>query len=141
MTEAPLIKKINTLPLDIVNYIYSFRPAYRIDMWYKKYHQNYNFLRTIAEHNENRKDTIYHLFYRFFPYEKLYSVIHVKHRERQYDYSWYWIEDATDVDDVIQEILEKFTILYLDDKNHYTLYKLHLNYMVLAKMIQNNEPI
>jgi hypothetical protein len=43
--------------------------------------------------------------------------------------------------ELIDEILEKFTILYLDDKNHYPLYKLHLNYMVIAKMIQNNEPI
>jgi hypothetical protein len=137
MDQQSLQKKLDKLPLDVVNYIYSFRPCYRIDMWLEKYQHSYTFLRSITTKDETHNDIIYHLFYHFFPKEVLHSVKHIEVEETDNYKIWYRMRDSTKTDELIHEVLIKLVSLYKDEKNHYSLFKLHLNYIVMAKLMDN----
>lgn len=138
---------LEKLPTDILKYIYSYRPILRIELWMSKY-LDYYFLEKINEwsyfysdNSDTGKKNIHLLFHKNFPHLRLKSV-HIE-RFKKYDrygnfIGWY-DENYTNFNDLNTEIISKMILLEENDKNHYPLYKLHLNYIVLANILHRNK--
>lgn len=138
---------LEKLPMDILKYIYSYRPILRIELWMNKY-LDYDFLEKINEwsyfysdNSDTGKRNIHILFHKYFPHLRLKSV-HIE-RFKKYDrhgkcIGWY-DENYTNFNDLNTEIISKMILLEENSKNHYLLYKLHLNYIVLANILERNK--